>query len=164
LFGALSLLVSHRRLFTVAIIIKPATLLKFHRALIQRIDQFDNGILIADYVNPNIAEGLRGAKVQFLDTAGNAFIKQPGLHIQIKGNRPTGKAVAGPRKVARAFTTAGLKVTLALLQQPEIVDMPYRKIAELTGVTLGTVGKAMEDLKEQGSRSTQKRASANPAG
>ncbi len=36
LLGALSLLVSPRRLFTVAIIIKPATLLKFHRALVKR--------------------------------------------------------------------------------------------------------------------------------
>jgi putative transposase len=36
LFGVLSLLISPRRLSTVAIIIKPATLLKFHRALIKR--------------------------------------------------------------------------------------------------------------------------------
>ena len=36
LFGALSLLISPRRLLTVAIIIKPATLLKFHRALVKR--------------------------------------------------------------------------------------------------------------------------------
>jgi len=36
LLGALSLLVSPRRLFAVAIIIKPATLLKFHRALVRR--------------------------------------------------------------------------------------------------------------------------------
>jgi putative transposase len=36
LLGAVSLLVSPRRLFTVAIIIKPATLLKFHRALVKR--------------------------------------------------------------------------------------------------------------------------------
>ena len=36
LLGALSLLVSPRRLFTVAIIIKPATLLKFRRALVNR--------------------------------------------------------------------------------------------------------------------------------
>ncbi len=28
--------------------------------------------------------------------------------------------------------------------------MPYRKIAEPAGVTLGTVGKAMEDLRDQG--------------
>jgi transposase InsO family protein len=36
LLGALSLLISPRRLFTVAIIIKPATLIKFHRALVKR--------------------------------------------------------------------------------------------------------------------------------
>jgi hypothetical protein len=35
LLGALSLLISPRRLFTVAIIIKPATLLKFHHALVK---------------------------------------------------------------------------------------------------------------------------------
>ncbi len=119
-------------------------------ALIEQIAQLENGILIADYVNPNIAERLRDANVQFLDTAANAFIKQPGLHIQIKGNRPTGDAIAGPRKVARAFTTAGLKVTYALLRQPERVELPYREIAGIAGVTLGTVGKAMDDLKEQG--------------
>jgi putative transposase len=36
LLGALSLLISPRRLSTVAILIKPATLLKFHRALVKR--------------------------------------------------------------------------------------------------------------------------------
>ena len=36
LLAAVSLLVSPRRLSTVAIIIKPATLLKFHRALVKR--------------------------------------------------------------------------------------------------------------------------------
>lgn len=119
-------------------------------ALIEQTAQLDNGILIADYINPNIAERLRHANVQFLDTAGNAFIKKPGLHIQIKGKRPIQDVIAGPRKVARAFTTAGLKVTYALLQQPERAELPYRQIAELVGVTLGTVGKAMENLKEQG--------------
>ncbi len=118
--------------------------------LIQQTAQLDNGILIADYINPNIAEQLRHANVQFLDTAGNIFIKQPGLHIQIKGNRPKEEAFAGPRMIARAFTTAGLKVTFALLLQPERAKLPYRQIAELAGVTLGTVGKAMEDLKERG--------------
>ena len=120
-------------------------------ALIDQTAQLDNGILIADYINPNIAERLRHANVQFLDTVGNTFIKQPGLHIQIKGNRPTkDAAIAGPRKVARAFTTAGLKVTYALLQQPERAELPYRQIAKIAGVTLGTVSKAIEDLKEQG--------------
>lgn len=118
--------------------------------LIQQTRQLENGILIADYINPNIADKLREAQVQFLDTAGNAYINQDGCYIQIKGNRPLHKEIAGPRKVARAFTTAGLKVTYALLRQPDLADLPYRKLAEQTGVTLGTVGKAMDDLKTQG--------------
>lgn len=125
--------------------------------LIRQTQRLDNGILIADYINPNIADKLREAEVQFLDTAGNAYINQPDCYIQIKGNRPPQEHIAGPRKIARAFTTAGLKVTYALLKQPDLADQPYRRIAEQTGVTLGTVGKAMDDLRTQGYLIQQKK-------
>lgn len=34
------------------------------------------GLLVADYVNPNMAERLREEEVQFIDTAGNAISMQ----------------------------------------------------------------------------------------
>lgn len=120
-------------------------------ALIETVKRHPNGILIADYVNPKMADRLRDAEVEFIDTAGNAFIKTPFHHVQIKGNRKPEAvfAIAKPRKL-RAFTAAGLKVTYAFLCQPDLVTAPYRTIAEVTDVALGTVGKVVDDLQEAG--------------
>src|SRR5262245_32915917 len=45
------------------------------------------GILVTRYVTPQQAEKLRLANVQFIDTAGNAYINQPPLYILVTGNR-----------------------------------------------------------------------------
>jgi hypothetical protein len=56
--------------------------------------------------------------------------------------------VAAPTR--RLFKTAGLKVLFALLNNPEAVNWPYRKIAAMTDVALGTVEWIFRDLKEMG--------------
>jgi hypothetical protein len=43
-----------------------------------------------------------------------------------------------------------LKVVFALLNNPEMVDWPYRQIAAVTDVALGTVDWIFKDLKEMG--------------
>lgn len=43
---------------------------------------------------------------------------------------------------------AGLKVLFALLNKTDLVDLPYRQIAEITGVALGTVDGIFRDLNE----------------
>src|SRR5688572_12858425 len=56
------------------------------------IDQFqklpERGLLVADFINPRMAEKLRAHDVQFIDTTGNAFINTPPVYIYIRGNRP----------------------------------------------------------------------------
>ena len=54
------------------------------------------GLLIADYINPNMGERLKEADIQFLDTAGNAYINQRQVYIYIKGNKPQ-QAVAAKK-------------------------------------------------------------------
>lgn len=119
--------------------------------LINRVRRFPTGILVADYVNPKMADRLRAEGVQFMDTAGNANIRTHFHHVQIKGNRrrDTGTKGAGPRK-HKGFTIAGLKVTYAFLCKPELVREPYRDIAEVAGVALGTVTNVMDDLQAAG--------------
>lgn len=120
-------------------------------AVVDMIKRYPNGILVADYVNPKMADRLRQRDVQFIDTAGNAFVKTPFHHVLIKGNRKPETLGGGgiPRK-RRAFTATGLKVTYAFLCQPELVAEPYRGIAEIAGVALGTVGRVIDDLVEAG--------------
>jgi hypothetical protein len=105
------------------------------------------GMLVTEYVNPKMAERLRELGMAFFDTAGNAYINTPFVHVFVKGNRldkPLGRIGK-----TRAFQPTGLKVIFALLCQPVLVNAPYRDIATAAGVALGTVGWVMTDLKEQ---------------
>ena len=109
------------------------------------------GLLIADYVNPNMGERLKEADIQFIDTAGNAYINQRQVYIYIKGNKPQ-QAVAAKEgvKTGKAFQPTGMKVVFAFLREEELINAPYREIAGQTGVALGTVGWVIYDLIAQG--------------
>lgn len=105
-------------------------------------------LLIAPYINPNLMEKLREAKVFCLDAAGNAFIQKLPIYVFIKGNKPTSEATV--IKKGRAFQYAGLKVVFALLQNPNLLHQAYREIAEKSGVALGSIGGVLDDLVHQG--------------
>lgn len=109
------------------------------------------GLLIADYINPNIGERLKEADIQFLDTAGNAYINQRPVYIYIKGNKPQQAVAAKERvKTGKAFQPTGMKVVFAFLRDGELINAPYREIADQAGVALGTVGWVIRDLIAQG--------------
>lgn len=105
-------------------------------------------ILIAKYVNAQIAGQLKQAGMEFIDTAGNAFINKPPIYIFVKGNRPPEAVRQTPIK--RAFKPAGLKIIYAFLCNPAFVNKTYREIAAITDVALGTVNWIMKELKDLG--------------
>ncbi len=111
----------------------------------------EKGLLVADYVNPKMAEKLRREDVQFIDTVGNAYINMPPIYVYATANR-NDTAKLKPTKIGakRAFEPTGLKVIFAFLCQPELVNAPYRDIAEQAGVALGTVGWVLNGLKAAG--------------
>ena len=101
-------------------------------------------LLVTGYVPPEAATRLHEVGIQFIDTIGNAFVNQPPLFIFVKGNKPKKKEKAVP--TARLFKGVGLKVVFVLLCRPELVEMPYRDLAEMTSVALGTVKNTMTEL------------------
>ncbi len=105
-------------------------------------------LLVAKYVNAQMAEQLRLDGIEFIDTAGNAFINQPPIYIFLKGNRPPEDVRKAPLK--RAFKPAGLKIIYAFLCNPGFENKAYREIAAATDVALGTVGWIMKELKDIG--------------
>lgn len=106
-------------------------------------------LLVADYVNPNMADRLRALEAQFIDAAGNAYLKGEGVYIFIRGNRLP-LEVASSRKTTRAFNASGLRVIFNFLLDPKLVGATYRAISEVCGVSLGTVGWVLNDLKSLG--------------
>ena len=114
----------------------------------KRWDRVVGALLIADYVNPQLAHELRDAGINFVDTAGNLFLRaEPGLFLYVEGKK---SPVTQKKRVTRLFQPSGLTMLFGLLLQPESVNHPYRHLAEKNGVALGTVGWVMRDLREQG--------------
>lgn len=120
-------------------------------ALIHQVQTLPfQGILVADYINPKMAEKLRREGVQFIDTVGNAYINQLPVYVFVAGKpRPMGTATVkhGPN---RAFDRTGLKVVFAFLCDPALINAPYRDIANMADVALGTVGWVLNGLKAAG--------------
>ena len=99
---------------------------------------FANKIILTLYVNKNLGERLKALDIQFLDTAGHAYIRTEQIFIFITGNKPT-QLPKRPRENNRIFNFGGLKIIFALFCDDALINFPYRKIAERTGVANGTV-------------------------
>jgi hypothetical protein len=108
-------------------------------------------LLVADYVTAATAEVLRKRRIQFIDTAGNAYLyrERPRVHIWIEGRRPT--LQRRRNRPTMAFRDKGLRVIFPLLcLGREARDATYRQIADWAGVALGTVANTIDDLEQAG--------------
>ncbi len=107
------------------------------------------GILVAPYLTPDLASYCRERlDLYFMDAAGNAYLRAPGLLVFIRG-----QPVPADRPLARGGgggTAAALRVVFALLCKPDLVNAPYREIAAAAGVALGTIGRVILDLERRG--------------
>jgi hypothetical protein len=105
-------------------------------------------LLITDYATPPLADALRLRGVQFVDTAGNAFLNREGLLVIVTGR--TLKTGPAPPTTLRVFRRSGLQVTFALLSAPTLLSAPQRTIADAAGVSLGSVAPVLEGLRDLG--------------
>jgi hypothetical protein len=108
------------------------------------------GILVAPYLTPELANHCRQKlDLNFIDTAGNAHVRAPGLFVFVRGERtPAHRATAiGGRG---GGTATALRVVFALLCKPELVNAPYRDIVAAADVALGAVGWVFFDLQQRG--------------
>jgi len=118
-------------------------------ALLEQVRQLPGkGLLVADYVNADMAERFREMNIPFIDTVGNAYINEKPLYVFIKGNRQ--QKITGAIKRGGAFNPAGIKVVHALLLDQVPVNATYREIAQVAGVALGAIGGIYNDLKAAG--------------
>lgn len=105
-------------------------------------------LLVADYINQRMARDLRQAGVNYLDTAGNAYLNAPPTLILLEGKKQ--KPHNRIKRPGRAFNVTGLKTIFALLTNPELLTSNYRTLANQADVALGTVGWVLKDLQDQG--------------
>ncbi|WP_344357716.1 type IV toxin-antitoxin system AbiEi family antitoxin [Brachybacterium phenoliresistens] len=107
-------------------------------------------ILITEHVPPARAEKIAARGWGgYVDSAGNAHVRAPGLLLQVSGRRSTPSRTP-PRSMA-ALTRAGQPVTFALLvTHGETKKNPtQRELMHLSGASLGTVNRVIRALREQ---------------
>ena len=125
------------------------TLAEVKNQLGQYADQL---LLVAPRITTEIANKCREIDLQFIDTAGNNYLRRPGLFVLVTGRRfIEGKdlqlTVQGKK---RTGTPTYLRVIFALLCKPELLNAPYRNINLMAGVALGTIGWVFYDLNDRG--------------
>lgn len=113
-------------------------------------------VLVTEQVSDGQAESLRRNGIQFLDTAGNAFLQLANLYLFIKGNR-TGLRFPRP-ETPRLFKPAGLKIVFLCLADPAIdgpgdtsvLNRPLEELARMAGVSLGSASNTRRALEDAG--------------
>jgi len=108
----------------------------------------DKWLLVTRYVYPRIARMLREFGVQFIDTTGNAYINRPPVFIFMETKkRPVDREERGEE---RMWGRAGIKLVFALLCKRDLLNAPYRDMAEAANVALGTAVGIVKELMKQG--------------
>lgn len=106
----------------------------------------DRLLLLGPHVRQQQAAVLERADIDYLDLAGNAHLQVPGLFVHVEGRRPLKEPALAPGRPQKGW----IKAVMAILIRPELVNAPYRVLAEQADIALGTIGGCMNDLEARG--------------
>ncbi|HEY6094338.1 MAG TPA: type IV toxin-antitoxin system AbiEi family antitoxin [Gallionellaceae bacterium] len=110
-----------------------------------------NLLLVAPRITPETADKCRAIDLQFIDAAGNAYLRQPGLLVWVKGERlkENDDLLVAKDEAKGKGTATNLRMIFVLLCKPELLNAPYRVIKDAAGIALGAVGWVFFDLDQR---------------
>lgn len=111
-----------------------------------RVNEHNPFMLIAERLYPNIKRNLQKAGINWMDGAGNIYLKNDGHFIWIDHH----KAIPVEKKRNRAFNKTGLKVVFLFLHDEAWLNKTYRDIAKAANVALGNITYVLDGLKQRG--------------
>jgi hypothetical protein len=102
-------------------------------------------LLLGPHVSSRGAAVLREAGIHHIDAAGNAWLRLPGVVVDIRG-RSTERST-GPRgsdaTQSNLFSSRRAQVAFALISWPDLVTAPIRRIATAAHVSVGLAHETM---------------------
>lgn len=102
-------------------------------------------IIIANYLSKDAAKELKEEGINYLDRAGNAYVRFKDLFFYIQGQKGTQKAKGNK---SRAFQEAGIKILFNILSNPQNLQLSYRELSSLTKISIGSVSNVMKELED----------------
>jgi hypothetical protein len=109
-------------------------------------EKFAPFLLIAERIHSRLKRELKNHQIAYLEGNGNFFLKNDDIWIIIDVNPPL---PAEKETNNRAFTKTGLKVLFDFLADKELLQKPYREIAEQTQTSVGNVANIIQGLKKE---------------
>lgn len=104
-------------------------------------------LLICQYIPKPVKQTLKDQGINYLETAGNCFIRKDGMFFYINDKAVT---VHRQPKEGKLWNQTGLKFLFGILIKPGLLQEPYRQIAKVTNIALGNIGPLIEELKQEG--------------
>ena len=106
----------------------------------------DGILVLAPHVRRQQAAEFERAAIDYLDLAGNAHLRAPGLFVHVEGRPLQKEHRPGPGRPQKGW----IKTAMATLIRPALINAPYRDLAQHANVALGTVAGCMNDLTARG--------------
>jgi hypothetical protein len=104
-------------------------------------------LLLCNYIPQPVKELLKKENINYLEAAGNCFIKKDGLFVYINDKKVTPHRQTATGKL---WKPAGLRLVFTLLQNTALLNEPYRTIAQQAHIALGNIGQLLHELQEEG--------------
>lgn len=115
---------------------------KLNKHLSNRKLRRGNYMLIFDFASEEVSDYCIKNSLNYLDSAGNAYINSDKLIVYIEGRQDS----KYKESTKRIFQKTGLKLIFELIQHPDLLNQPYRVISEYVGVSTASVGNLIEEL------------------
>ena len=113
-------------------------------------------LVVAPRLSPSTTKILRDLNINFVDEAGNAYVKFGPVLIDIQGKkhkdfqRSPARAANKRNDTTNLFSPQRARVIFALLSWPELLKQPLRSIAHTAQVSLGQAQSTISLLEFQG--------------
>jgi len=104
-------------------------------------------MLVTRYTTADHAGQLRAMHLPFVDTFGNAFFDEDGLHVFVTG---LGKKADAEVKPGTIIQPGALKVLFAFLCMKGFERRTHEEIRRATGVGIGTINRLLHALEHEG--------------
>ena len=124
--------------------------LVIHQIKTSPAPQNSSPLLISHYISPQMAALLKQQEIEYADCAGNLYLNQMPLYIEISGQKHPPK----PPGADRLFRPAGLKLIYLLLRRRQTIRATYRALADDAGIALGAIGDLFAELEKRGNLTT----------
>jgi len=111
---------------------------------VQKTNQDPNFVIIASKIPDTLKTELRNLGIQYIDSAGNAFLRTGSHHIYSNGLKYKQENMVEKK----LFTTTGTKLIFYLLLDQKMINSTYRDIASLAEISLDSITKTFKVLKK----------------